>query len=180
MPRAFLPHAFLPHAFFERLGALSRAMAVLGTLVLAAVTLAVIFDVVVRNLGLRPPLWTVPLTEFGLLYATLLGTPLLVRTKGHIMVDVFVSHLAGRPQLWMGRAVAFVSFLAFAYLGIIAFDEMVLKLRSGEFQIRSIEVPVWLIYLPMAAAFLVGALEYCRFPFEDNLLKRGAELPDSL
>jgi hypothetical protein len=56
---------------------LLEALAVVAGVLLAAMTLAIVFDVVVRNLGWQPPGHTLTLTEYGLLYVTVVRVTMI-------------------------------------------------------------------------------------------------------
>ena len=58
-------------------------LAIIAGAMVAAVFLMIVYDVAVRTLGFQPPFWTSALTEYALLYMTMLAAPWLVRQKGH-------------------------------------------------------------------------------------------------
>ena len=50
-------------------------LAVLAGAMVAAVFLAIIYDVSLRTAGFQPPFWTSALTEYALLYMTMIAAP---------------------------------------------------------------------------------------------------------
>ena len=84
---------------------LLELLAVVAGLMLAAMAFAIVLDVLVRNLGLQPPAHTLTLTEYGLLYLTMLAAPWLVREKGHVHIELVTAALRPRPRFWLTRVV---------------------------------------------------------------------------
>ena len=80
--------------FFRVYDRVIDALAFIGGVVIAGIFLAIVYDVSIRTIGLRTPLWTVALAEYGLLYATLLASPWVLRRKSH----VFITILTGTPS----------------------------------------------------------------------------------
>ena len=72
---------------------------------LAFITMAICYDVTVRNLGMQPPRWTIPVTEFLLLYIGVLGAPYMVRTKGHILVEALIENVPQGVHIAMARII---------------------------------------------------------------------------
>jgi TRAP-type C4-dicarboxylate transport system permease small subunit len=52
-----------------------RLLAQIAKLCLGLIVVLIVVDVTIRNLGGRPPLWTVPVTQYLILYITALGVP---------------------------------------------------------------------------------------------------------
>lgn len=139
------------------------ALAVFAGAMIVLAFVVIVVDVGVRAWGFQPPAFTSAVVEYILLYFTLFSAPYLTRRKGHVLVDVLISHLRGRSR-WLVEKFVYVvcisTCLIFAYIG---FGLTVDAVRSGGFEERSIDVPLWLNYAPMAPAFLLVALEFGRY-----------------
>lgn len=147
---------------FEASGRVAHALAVLTKLLLAAVVLLVAADVAARNLA-RPIAWSVSLTEYLLVYVAFLPMPALVRGKGHVCADFIRGALPAGLRRPMERAVYLLCLALCLYLGWIAFRGAATAWASGAYDVRSFDMPRWLIYAPMALGLWLSALEFLRY-----------------
>jgi len=140
--------------------ALLVAMAGAGAAILAATALLVVLDVVVRNAGFQPFAHTIALSEYGLLYATLFAAPWLVRTGGHVRIEIVAAALGPRAR----RALAALALLLalIAALIVVGFGLSLTwtQLRQGSFDMRSFDMPKWLLVAPLPLSFALVAVEY--------------------
>lgn len=143
-------------------GRIARALAVLTKLLLAAVVLLVAADVVARNLA-KPLTWSVSLTEYLLIYATFLPMPALVRGKGHVCADFMRLAMPRALQRAVEFGVYVVCTGLCVYLGWVAFASLRESLASGAYDVRTFDMPRWLIYLPMVIGLWLSAVEFLRF-----------------
>lgn len=161
--------------------ALSRALAQAAKLCLGAIMILIVVDVAIRNFGGKPPIWTIPVCEYLMLYIAALGVPILVRLKGHVVIEIVVRAVQGRTRRALETLIVVVAAAAFAFLAAIAIGMTADAFRTGDFQIRSITIPSWIAHLPLAVGFALGALEFLRYLVErDSLFDRRAEDTDSL
>lgn len=152
-------------AFLRLYDRVISALAVLaGAGIAFAVTLD-IYDVAVRALGMRPPGFTVATIEYVLLYFTLCAAPYLVRKKGHVYIDALTSRLPVRLRWIVDRFAYLASIVTCLLFAYISFGLLVDAFRSGLFDERSIDIPMWLLYLPMPPAFFLAACEFGRYFF---------------
>ncbi|MGI9289683.1 MAG: TRAP transporter small permease [Gammaproteobacteria bacterium] len=138
------------------------SLATFAGLIIAAVCLLIIYDVIARNLGLQPPASTVALTEYALLYFTMAAAPWLVRTRGHIVVEVLHARFTGNVRRIADLFILFVcisvSISICVLAGILALEGW----QRGEIEIRSLEMPRWLLFAPMCIGFALMAVEFVR------------------
>lgn len=148
---------------------------------LALMAAAIVADVAIRNLGGRPPIWTIPICEALMLYIAGFGLPYLVRRKGHVVLEVVVRSLHGRVRRIWERGIVLVAALVLLYLAGVAIDMTVVAFGTGDFQVKAINVPAWITTLPLAIGFALGAVEFARYLFvPDSFFERRAEEVDSL
>lgn len=120
-------------------------------------------DVSIRTFGYSPPLFTSSVVEYALLYLAICSAPWLVRERGHVAIEALVTALPPPIRKGLAKMVylvcASVSFL-FAYLcwGIFA-DYWV----GGELDVRGIDMPYWLQFLPLPLCFALIGLEFCMY-----------------
>ena len=139
------------------------AMAGLAGLVLVATFLAIIVDVLMRNLGLASPSWTSALSEYAMLVATMGAAPLLIRERRHVWVEFIESFTGPRFQR---RLAVLVVLLCVGICAIMAWFSIVMAVDSAaraEVDIRSIILPRWFLYAVLAVGFTLCATEFGRF-----------------
>lgn len=124
---------------------------------------SIVYSVVVRNFGLLPPIWTQAYSEYGLLFCTMLAAPWLVRIKAHVFVESFVNQLPPLPRRIAEKLVYALCIFAALVLFYFALKQFVFHLSSGEFDTRSVDMPRWLLFLPLPLSFLLMAIEFARY-----------------
>ena len=70
---------------------LIMALALLAGVMIASVFFFIVFDVTLRTTGFRPPEFVSAVSEYVLLYVTMLAAPWLVRERGHVRIGSFLS-----------------------------------------------------------------------------------------
>jgi TRAP-type C4-dicarboxylate transport system permease small subunit len=138
------------------------ALAAIAGAITVAIFFAVVYDAIVRNLGLQPPGWTVPGSEYGLLYITLLAAPWLLRTKRQVVVEsirMFLPDGARRPLEIAIYLACFVICIVIAWFG---FAQAVDAWSRGDIDLRAIPIPLYVAYLPFGVAFLLMGVEFLR------------------
>lgn len=147
---------------FDWTARISVWLAVLAKLILALIVLLVTADVLARNVA-RPMAWSASLTEYLLIYATFLPMPALVRSKGHVCADFLRTALPLPVQRVAERFVYVLCAALCAYLGYFAATSLAEAVRTGAYEIRSFDMPKWLIFLPMVVGLWLSAIEFLRF-----------------
>jgi TRAP-type C4-dicarboxylate transport system permease small subunit len=147
---------------FDASGRIAQALAVLTKLLLAAIVLLVCADVAARNFA-RPLVWGVSLTEYLLVYIAFLPMPALVRSKGHVCADFIRTSLPLPVQRVIERGVYVLCLAICLYLGWIAFTSALASLKSGAYEVRTFDMPRWLIFAPMVVGLWLSAIEFLRY-----------------
>ena len=148
---------------FDLTGRASQLLAIAARILIGALVLLVVADVAVRNIGLRPLGWAVNTSEFFLLYVTFLSMPWLIRTKGHVFVEFLRIALPASAKRVMARIVYVGCMVLCLYLGWVALNSMILSIQRGTYEMRTFDIPKWVVFAPMVAAFGLSALEWLRF-----------------
>ena len=149
------------------LGTLRRAynaclfgLAGLAGVSVVAMFVLVIVDVTIRTSGISPPAGIQAIVEYLVLYFTMFAAPYVVRRRGHVFIEMLVSLLGPGTQRVFGRIVATacgaVSALSAFYGGSLVIG----ALHSGEMDIRAIDIPLWLLYVPLPIGFAFIAVEF--------------------
>ena len=149
-----------PEGIYEQL---LFSLFALGAVMLAAVTLLILYDVSARLIGLPTFPHTLATTEYGLYYLTLLGAPWLVRIKRHIYLQLLTALAPGPLRPLLAR----ISYLLCAIVcaGICGYAGQVTIetwLRADQ-EVRSFDMPRWLIFAVMPVSFALLTLEFGRY-----------------
>ena len=144
---------------YDRLIAGLAGLAGIALFVIAAM---IVVDVVLRNIGLRPPQAISALTEYTLLYATMAAAPWLVRTGGHVTIQTLTERLPNGVRSALGRVILIAAVLLCLVLSIAALNMAVESFSRGDVDVRSIDLPRWLLFAPLALGFLLLAAEFLR------------------
>lgn len=142
---------------------LLQALAAIAGGVMFLMGLMIVYDVVVRNLGFQPPPHTLTITEYALLYVTMLAAPWLVREKGHVYIELVTAAVKPRVRWAMAKLVYLLCVMVCLILFYYALDVTLVELGRGEVDIRSFDMPRWLLILCMPIGFLLMAIEFARF-----------------
>ena len=146
--------------------------AVVAGALVALIFAAIFIDVTVHALGFQPPIWAASATEYAMLYLTMLAAPWLIRQKAHIVIDVVRTQVSEDMRRVLERIVyviAIVACVIFTYYGA---DLTIATYGRGELDIRSFDMPRWLLYAPMPVGFLFMGIEFTRLLFGNDSLYR--------
>ena len=134
-----------------------------GASILAAITLLILYDVIARLAGLPAFPHTLACTEYGLYYTTLLGAPWLVRIKRHIYMQLLtaVAPETLRPLLSRLCYLACVVVCAVVcwYAGVVTIETWL----RGDQEVRSFDMPRWLVFVVMPVSFALLTVEFGRY-----------------
>ena len=138
------------------------ALAALGGASLVFITLMIVVDVVLRNTGFRPFQSTSAVVEYVMMFSTMAAAPWLVRTGGHVAITSFVAMLPEGLRRAVGMLVLVISVVA---LGLLAWRSGAVGLQmmaQGSVDMRSINIPAWVLYAMLAVGFGLMAVEFLR------------------
>jgi TRAP-type C4-dicarboxylate transport system permease small subunit len=150
-------------AIWRAYSALVTGLAAIAAAMLGLITLVIVIDVTMRNLGFQPYPHTLALTEYSLLYIEMLGAPWLVREKGHVHIELVVARLHGTTRRIVHGLVAFVCAAVCLVLAWYALDVMLRDLARADMDIRSFDSPRWILIASMPLGFFLSAIEFVRF-----------------
>jgi C4-dicarboxylate transporter DctQ subunit len=142
---------------------LLEALAIIAGVMLAAMAFAIVLDVVVRNLGFQPPAHTLTLTEYGLLYLTMLAAPWLVREKGHVYIELITAALSPRARFWLTRVVYALCVVTCAVIFWFGLEVTIAHYQRAVIEVRSFDIPRWLLTASIPLSFGLMTIEFARF-----------------
>jgi TRAP-type C4-dicarboxylate transport system permease small subunit len=149
--------------FDRTLEKVTMALAYGACVIVTTIFTMIVIDVSIRSLGFTPPSFTLAVVEYGLLYFAMFSAPYLVRHRGHVAIEALVSTLPDAIRTALAKIVYVVCIavsLLFAYYSLILEIE---ALESGQVDVRGIDMPYWILFLPMALCFVLVALEFLRY-----------------
>lgn len=151
-------------------------MAALAGLLMVAMMATIFIDVVLRNLGTQSSAHFFTFNEYALLVVPCLGAPWMVREKGHIYVEMLLMSLPPRGRAWAVRLIGVICVAVCAVLawygGVITVSDFV----HAERDVRSFDMPRWIVVGFIPLSFAMMALEFLRFLMRgENFL--GGEAP---
>jgi C4-dicarboxylate transporter DctQ subunit len=139
-----------------------RALALLAGLLMVAMMVMITADVVLRNLGTQSSSHLFTFTEYFLMLIPLLGAPWLVREKGHIYIEVLIAAFSSPVRRGLMKAVTVLCIAVCAtlawYGGVITWHDYAM----AEKDVRSFDMPRWMLVLFMPLSFGMMALEFLR------------------
>ena len=133
-----------------------------GVTIFVAVAL-IVLDVFMRITGFDPFIFILTTVEYILLYFTMLAAPWLVRIKGHVFIDAVTQFMPPAVKKVIAKLVYLACIIASS---IYCFHLMILlteALQSGELDMRSYEIPIWILFVPMPLCFFMCAMEFFRY-----------------
>jgi TRAP-type transport system small permease protein len=146
-------------AVFWLNGWLVRILAVVAVLVVAAMTVGISAEVILRMFSYPSIVGLIELTEYGLFISTFFIAPHLLRTNEHIRVDIVMSRVnplaAQRTEYGVLVAIILVS----AITGFVGTVIMIDSARNGTLIFKDLIFPQWWLDWIIPLTSLVMALQ---------------------
>jgi TRAP-type C4-dicarboxylate transport system permease small subunit len=130
---------------------------------IAAMMVVITIDVVVRNLGFQSSSHFFSFTEYALLLVPCLGAPWLVREKGHIYVEILLMYLSPRRRAALRVLIGIVCIAVCVVLAWYGFEVTIRDYLTNEKDVRSLDMPRWMIVGFVPLSFMMMAIEFLRF-----------------
>jgi TRAP-type C4-dicarboxylate transport system permease small subunit len=131
--------------------------------ILALITLIILYDVIARNIGIPAFAHTLALTEYGLYYVALLGAPWLVRKRHHVYMQLITAIVPLTIRPYISKLSYFLCFITCAlicyYSGVVTVETYI----RGDHEVRSFDMPRWLIFVIMPISFFLMTFEFGRY-----------------
>jgi C4-dicarboxylate transporter, DctQ subunit len=143
--------------------ALLHGMAWLAGLLMVAMMATIFIDVVARNLGYQSSAHFFTFSEYALLAIPCLGAPWLVRERGHVYVEILISWLAPARRRMLLRAIGILCVAVCAILAWYGGAIAVQDFLRAEKDVRSFDMPRWIVVGFIPLSFGMMALEFLRF-----------------
>ncbi|UWQ62195.1 TRAP transporter small permease subunit [Leisingera caerulea] len=143
-------------------GVLLTGLAVLSAAILAAITLVIPLNVLLRNLGLPVIYGALDAIEYGLMAAAFLGAPWVLRLDAHVQVDLITHGLPPRARRRVVLAACLLGAVTCAALGWAGWQALMQSYARGSMVRTAFTFPEWwtLTVLPLSMALCT--LEFLR------------------
>ena len=152
-------------------------MAYIAAFLMAAMMVIITVDVVLRNIGYQSSAHFFTFTEYALLVIPCMGAPWLAREKGHIYVEILLMALAPRLRAWMTVLVGLLCIGVCLVIAWYGFDITLNNFVQNEKDVRSLDMPRWMVVGWIPLSFLMMAIEFARFLWRrENFLAPLAEV----
>ena len=151
---------------------LLAGLALVAAAAFGALAFIIAYEVTLRWLGFRPPVWPQAISEFTMLYATLFAAPWILRRAEHIQVTTLVAVFTPRGRKVLSRVMSFIGMVVCL---VVAWYALRVTLGAQGLEIRSFEMPKWLVYAPLPLGFFLLAVEFFRHMLAGTLFA-GEEL----
>ncbi|RQZ39711.1 TRAP transporter small permease [Burkholderia sp. Bp9099] len=153
-----------PHAAAPRLRCMNdllfRALAVVASLCLAALTVLVFYAVVMRYAFENAPDFVEPIALLLVIVIAMFGAAMKVRDGGHIGLDSLVRRLSSGPRTVV-IAIQHLSLIAFAIAIMVGCGSMAAETMGDRIPIIGLPEGVrYLITIPAAIAIILFSLEH--------------------
>jgi TRAP-type C4-dicarboxylate transport system permease small subunit len=140
-----------------------EALALVGALLIFAMTLMICADVLLRNVRLIPGVvgleWSNEISEAMLYLITLLTAPWLLRRGQHIRVDIVlraVPRMVGWCFEWLADL---LGLLCCATIAFYSAGAALASYRAGSVSIKTLVTPEWWLLSALPLAFLALSVE---------------------
>ncbi len=140
-----------------------NGMAFVAGFLMAAMMSVIFIDVVLRNLGYQSSAHFFSFTEYALLAVPCLGAPWLVREKGHIYVEILLMYLKPRPRAVLTFVIGLLCIAVCAILAWYGFEVTIRDFVQNEKDVRSFDMPRWMVVGFIPLSFTMMAIEFLRF-----------------
>lgn len=150
-------------------------LAILAGIYLVAIMLGIVISAVARSVNLSGQ-WSshvFTFAEFGLLYIVMAASPWLVRHKGHVFIELLSAALPKSVQRPFSRAVSGLCVLICAILVWYTFQGTLKAYQFGDAEMRSLDMPKWLLLGAMPIGFGLMGIQFARFVFGPETLHSG-------
>jgi len=143
--------------------AVLHGMAYLAAFLMVAMMAVITLDVILRNLGYQSSAHFFTFTEYALLIVPCLGAPWLVREKGHIYIEILLMALSPRVRARFTLLIGLVCIVVCAVVAWYGFTVTLNDFLQNEKDVRSLDMPRWIVVGFIPLGFGMMALEFLRF-----------------
>lgn len=116
-------------------------------------------------------MWTIEISEYLQVYLVFFSAAWVLRQKGHVALDIVVNRFghSGKKACAIAADILgiIVTMILSIFSGIVTYEQMALGIPV----IKTLEIPKWLVILPIPAGMSLLAIEFFIKLFAD--IRRG-------
>ncbi|MCE8537004.1 TRAP transporter small permease subunit [Ruegeria pomeroyi] len=142
-------------------------LAILAGIYLVGIMFGIVISAMARTLNLSGS-WSSHIftfTEFGLLYIVMAASPWLVRHRGHVFIELLSAALPRRMQRSYSRVISALCVVICLTLVWYTWGATARAWRFGDAEMRSLDMPKYLLLGAMPIGFGLMAAQFLRFVF---------------
>ena len=150
-------------------------LAILAGIYLVAIMLGIVVSALARTMNFSG-VWAshvFTFAEFGLLYIVMGASPWLVRHKGHVFIELLTAAIPRAMQRPFSRFVALLCVAICAVLVWYTWGATAKAFRFGDAEMRSLDMPKYLLLGAMPIGFGLMGVQFARFVFGPETLHTG-------
>lgn len=138
------------------------ALAALAAAMLVGTAAAIVFQAAARSFGFSGSPHVFALTEFGLLYIAMFASPWLAGERGHVSIELLAAAAPARWRPALARLAAGASVAVCVALAWYAGEAAWRAWLRGDADMRSFDMPRWLLLGAMPVCFGLMAAQFAR------------------
>ena len=148
-------------------------LAVAAGVYLIAIMFAIVFQATARTFGFSGSSHVFTFSEYGLLYIVMAASPWLVKHKGHVYIELLTALIPKRLAPGCSRVVTMVCVIICLTLVWYTGEATLKAYNRADFDMRSLDMPKWMLLVPMPVCFSLMAAQFLRFVFGPTTLHTG-------
>ena len=148
-------------------------LAVLAGIYLVWIMFGIVFNATARTVGFSGSSHIFTFAEFGLLYIVMAASPWLVREKGHVYIELFTASVPRAMRRPLSRLISALCIVICLFLAWYTWGATARAYRFGDAEMRSLDMPKYLLLGAMPICFALMAAQFARFVFGRETLHTG-------
>ncbi len=148
-------------------------LAILAGIYMVVIMFGIVFNALARTAGYSGSSHIFTFSEFGLLYIVMAASPWLVREKGHVFIELVTAAVPDLMKRPLSRVVSFLCFVICVILVWYTWGATANAYKFGDAEMRSIDMPKFLLLGAMPICFALMALQFLRYVFGSDTLHSG-------
>lgn len=148
-------------------------LAILAGIYLVVIMFAIVFQATARSFGFSGSSHVFTFSEYGLLYIVMAASPWLVRHKGHVYIELLTALIPKQYAPAFSRAVTLLCVVICATLVWYTGEATLKAFNRADFDMRSLDMPKWMLLVSMPVCFSLMAAQFLRFVFGPTTFHSG-------
>ncbi len=139
-----------------------RVLASGAGVILVFIALAISVNVIRRYLGWGSAIWLLEVTEFSLLWMTLLAAAWVLKQEGHVKMDVLIDRLKLKHRALLNTITSIISAIVCLLIAIYSLSVTVESLQAGYWIDTAMMPPQFPIFIIIPLGFFLLFFQFLR------------------